>query len=84
MGKTKLKNNVLRVELDYAELASRLGVTPHYVRYLLHGERSNVSKLKEIRQIVLSEVAHISRSSLEKIIQRLDRLIADAELKGRA
>ena len=81
MGKAEHKNNVLRVELDNAGLARRLGVTPHYVRYLLKGERFNVDKLLQIRSIVLDEQDRLTDSALTEIIGKIDQLIAEAKKK---
>ncbi len=81
MGNSKQKNNVLRVEIDNAGLARRLGVTPHYVRYLLKGERFNVDKLLQIRSIVLNEQDRLTDSALTAIIGKIDQLIAEAKKK---
>ncbi len=82
MGKAKQKNNVLRVEIDNAEIARRLGVTPHYVRYLLRGKRFNIQMLKQIRQIVMSERERFSETAFAQVTGRLDRLITEAEKKS--
>jgi transcriptional regulator with XRE-family HTH domain len=76
------KNDVLRIELDNAELARRLSVTPRYIRHLLRGDRINVPMLKRIREIVVQERRRLSRPAFAEIVARLDSLISVAEEKA--
>ncbi len=83
MGKAKQKNNVLRVEIDNTEIGRRLHVTPHYIRYLLRGERSSLAMLKGIRRIILSEEDRYPRPLFAEVVGKLDRLIEAVRQKGR-
>jgi len=48
-------NTIKKIDADLlnkAEIARRMGVTPHYVRLLFAGERTNKKRIAQINSIV--------------------------------